>query len=72
MWQRERLSDLLRRLDGINFLQWAEKNNMSFNEAKFELVRYVYNNEIMDQTSCKTISGANIEERNMVKDLVLS
>ena len=50
---------------------WAEENNMRFNDTKFELLRYGKHEEIKNQTSYKTLSRADIEEKKMVKDLVV-
>ncbi len=48
---------------------WAEENNMSFNDTKFELIRYGKNCDIKNQTSYKTPKRTDIEEKNMIKDL---
>ena len=56
--------------DDLNVIYtWAEENNMSFNDTKFELIRYGNDSSIKNQTSYKTPRGAEIEEKDMVKDL---
>lgn len=48
--------------------QWAEKNNMKFNDTKFNLMRYGIN-EIIQDNEYKTPSGETIKEETTVKDL---
>ncbi|KAK4328363.1 hypothetical protein Pmani_001236 [Petrolisthes manimaculis] len=56
--------------DDLNVIYtWAEENNMSFNDTKFELIWYGKNNDIKNQTTYKTLKRVDIEQRNMVKDL---
>ena len=64
------INSAVRLQDDLNAIYaWAEENNMSFNNSKFELLRYGKNEAIKNQTSYKTLSGAAIEEKKMVRDL---
>ena len=47
---------------------WAEENNMEFNEEKFQLIRYGTCEDMKRQTTYKTKSGEKIEQTNEVKD----
>ena len=49
--------------------QWANNNNMSFNEDKFQLMRYGNNDIIKETTSYKTESDHIITQKTHVKDL---
>ena len=48
---------------------WAQQNNMSFNENKFELLRYGLNQQIKTVTKYYGPDGSNIPEKTHVKDL---
>lgn len=47
----------------------AEENNTSFNDTKFQLLRYGKHEDSKNRTSYKTLSGTDIGQRNVVKDL---
>jgi len=48
---------------------WAEINNMHFNEKKFELLRYGNNQELKELTCYTSNIGTTIEEKASTKDL---
>ena len=48
---------------------WSESNNMLFNDAKFELLRYGMNDSVRDNTYYYTNTGTIITEKEEVKDL---
>jgi len=45
---------------------WAEKNNMSFNEEKFELIKY---GPAVLESTYQTVKGKDIECKQSIKDL---
>jgi len=49
--------------------EWTDDNNMKLNDIKFELLRYGKNQEIKSQTNYTSPSGAEIENKDVVKDL---
>ena len=49
--------------------EWANNNNMSFNEDKFQLLRYGNDNIIKETTSYKTESNHIITQKTHIKDL---
>ena len=49
--------------------EWATLNNMSFNNSKFELLRYGLNTDLKDGTSYESLDGSQIETKTHVKDL---
>ena len=49
--------------------EWAETNNMQFNDKKFELMRYGPNEDIKQSTSYKSSDGSTIEEKQKLRDL---
>lgn len=49
--------------------QWANHNNMQFNDVKFELLRYGNNTNLKEATNYYSNNGQLIEEKSMVKDL---
>ena len=49
--------------------EWAESNNMQFNDKKFELLRYGQNEELKESTSYKSSDGSQIEEKTKLRDL---
>ena len=54
-------------LDAV--FQWSLDNNMTFNDSKFELVRYGTNQELKDSTFYTRPDGEHIEEKYHVRDL---
>ena len=48
---------------------WTERNNMQFNDDKFELMRYGTDTEIKNQTCYKGPDKSLIKEKQSVKDL---
>ena len=48
---------------------WAEENNMSFNNSKFELIRYGLNMLLKDSTKYFGPDGSEIEIKPNAKDL---
>ena len=48
---------------------WTERNNMQFNDDKFELMRYGIDTEIKNQTWYKGRDKSLIKEKQSVKDL---
>ena len=48
---------------------WSERNNMQFNDDKFELMRYGTDTEIKNQTCYKGPDKSLIKEKQSVKDL---
>lgn len=48
---------------------WAERNNMTFNNTKFELLRYGRNEELKESTSYHTLTGEDIVSKPHVRDL---
>ena len=55
--------------DLLQIYDWAEINKMSFNEKKFDVLRYRNNDPTQDCTSYTTPSGQVIKEKTTVKDL---
>ena len=49
--------------------QWANQNNMTFNDSKFELLRYGPHKELKQTTSYKSNVGNVIESKTCTKDL---
>ena len=49
--------------------EWAELNNMQFNDKKFELIRYGQDEELKKSTSYKSSDGSQIEEKRKLRDL---
>ena len=49
--------------------EWAESNNMQFNNKKFELLRYGQDEELKKSTSYKSSDGSQIEEKTQLRDL---
>lgn len=61
--------DQVRLQDSLNQIyKWAAANNMTFNDTKFNLVRYG-ENENLKQNEYYTPSGESIKEETTVKDL---
>ena len=54
-------------LDSI--YQWSDDNNMTFNDDKFELLRYGDNSELKEATSYLNKDGIEIERKSNAKDL---
>ena len=48
---------------------WQDKNNMQFNEGKFELLKYGRNQELKSDSKYTSASGQPILEKTNVKDL---
>ena len=49
--------------------EWANINNMSFNNNKFELLRYGINSDLKEVTSYVSPDGSSIDRKTHVKDL---
>ena len=49
--------------------EWADNNNMLFNNNKFEILRYGKNTEIKDSTFYLSASNEIIEEKETLRDL---
>ena len=49
--------------------EWADNNNMLFNNNKFEVLRYGKNTEIKDSTFYLSASNDIIEEKETLRDL---
>ena len=49
--------------------KWADTNNMTFNANKFELLRYVKEQEIKYATTYKSFDNSNIDDKEQVRDL---
>ena len=49
--------------------KWAERNNMEFNDLKFEHIQYGENKELRNITHYITKNGVKIEKKTHVKDL---
>ena len=49
--------------------KWADTNNMKFNANKFELLRYVKEQEIKSATTYKSYDDSIINEKEQVRDL---
>ena len=49
--------------------KWADINNMKFNANKFELLRYVKEQEIKSATTYKWYDDSNIDDKEQVRDL---
>ena len=49
--------------------KWADTNNMKFNSNKFELLRYVKEQEIKSATTNKWYDDSNIDDKEQVRDL---
>ena len=49
--------------------QWAESNNMLFNDKKFELLRYGNNQNLKMATSYLSNNGTQIQDKPFTKDL---
>ena len=66
-------SDVLKLQEDLeNVYNWAAENNMSFNNLKFELIRYMVYNNIKDITNDSFYTGpdgSEINEKSHVKDL---
>ena len=60
---------LLLQEDIEHIFDWAEENNMEFNDEKFQLIRYGPDQEIINQTDYMTKSHNSISQANVVKDL---
>ena len=61
-------SDLLQKdLDSI--YEWAERDNMSFNEDKFETIHYSASKKSESNSTYYTSSGQTIQSKKQVKDL---
>jgi len=54
-------------LDSV--LQWSIDNNMTFNNSKFELIRYGTNQDLKENTFYTRSDGEHIEETCHVRDL---
>ena len=62
--------DVLQLQEDLNKVYlWAQQNNMSFNENKFELLRYGLNHQIKTDTKYYGPDGSKIPEKTHVKDL---
>ena len=48
---------------------WAARNNMEFNDFKFDLLRYGQNSELKEATSYTSNLGTPIQAKDSVKDL---
>ena len=48
---------------------WANRNNMEFNDVKFELLRYGKNNSLKEDSKYFSNNGEPIKEKSNVKDL---
>ena len=61
--------DQVRLQNSLNKIyEWAAKNNMTFNDTKFNVVRYGGNEDLM-QNKYYTPSGGDIKEETTVRDL---
>ena len=55
--------------DLLKVFNWSTDNNMTFNDSKFELLRYGPNQDIKCSTSYLRRDGEKIEEKEHVRDL---
>ena len=49
--------------------EFADTNNLQFNDNKFELIKFGFNFDLKNETSYKNPTGQLIEEKSKVKDL---
>ena len=49
--------------------EWANQNNMTFNDTKFEMLRYGRNSELKESTSYVSNTGSTIQPKAAIKDL---
>ena len=49
--------------------KWVDRNNMTFNENKFELLRYGEERELKSTTTYKSYDESNIDDKEQVGDL---
>ena len=49
--------------------RWADKNNMSFNVTKFEVLRYGANSELKEETNYLAPDGSKIQSKSHLTDL---
>ena len=64
---REDASRLQQDLDKV--YQWAIRNNMTFNDTKFDLIRYGQNTQLKESTAYTSNTNTNIEAKSSTKDL---
>ena len=64
---KEDASQLQQDLDKV--YQWAIRNNMTFNDTKFDLIRYGQNTQLKEATSYTSNANTNIEAKSSTKDL---
>ena len=63
----EDASQLQQDLDKV--YQWATRNNMTFNDTKFDLIRYCQNTQLKEATAYNSNANTNIEAKSSTKDL---
>ena len=63
----EDASQLQQDLDKV--YQWATRNNMTFNDTKFDLIRYGQNTQLKEATAYNSNANTNIEAKSSTKDL---
>ena len=52
-----------------NIYEWADKNNMEFNDLKFEVLRYGRDEALKTLTNYLSSTGTVIDQKNSVRDL---
>jgi hypothetical protein len=55
--------------DLCKIYEWANLNNMTFNDTKFEMLRYGRNSELIESTSYLSNTGSTIQPKTALKDL---
>ena len=63
----EDASQLQQDLDKV--YQWATRNNMTFNDTKFDLIRYGQNTQLKEATAYNSNANTSIEAKSSTKDL---
>ena len=66
--QNEHDAQLLQQ-DLNHVYNWATQNNMTFNDTKFEMLRYGRNTELKESTSYVSNTGSPIQPKASLKDL---
>ena len=66
----EELLDTFKLQRDLNVVyHWSNKNNMEFNNCKFEHINYGKDDEIKEYSCYLTADGKKIEQKEHVKDL---
>ena len=55
--------------DLYKIYEWANLNNMTFNDTKFEMLRYGRNSELIESTTYLSNTGSTIQPKSALKDL---